>query len=301
MTSISRAPRWAGTALAALLLAPAPAVAQDWGVVRQSYLYADTRLVVDVRADVPGEIQIIRGSRGWLDVAARADQGIAGMALGGHRREELVLTSMGAGRVLYLVTVPENARVDVRLPGSRMGQAFWPPRDMVRYTWGGSTAASSPASPRAEEAPPHGGRAAHTARLARDADAASAEGAYTAFASPRAPARVEVPRGAAVRTLIVRFEQADGFRVAAERPMSVTGTGQRRLRVHPRGEPVDLVLVVPRGTRDFALHFGGAEVLRVDDGQAHALCGPVTDQRLEGGERRFSFSPPDTGMECGDS
>lgn len=278
-----------GAVLTALLVGAGAAHAQEWGVVRQSYLYADTRLVVDVRADVPGEIQLVRGSRGWLDVAARADRGIAGMALGGHRREELVLTSMGAERVLYLVTVPENARVDIRLPGRRLGQAFWPPHDMVRYTWG---AAERP-GPEPTAVPALG----HAVDVAVGG-AASLEGPFTPFAAPRAPLRVDVPAGAAVRTVVVRIEDVSGFRVETERPMSVVGPGQRRLRLEPRGEPIDVVLVLPSDTREFALHIGSDEVLRVTGGEARALCGPVTEQWLEGGRRRFSFSPPASGMEC---
>ncbi|HUH13778.1 MAG TPA: hypothetical protein VMK65_11735 [Longimicrobiales bacterium] len=291
--------RWPGAVAAVLLLGATPALAQEWGVVRQSYLYADTRLVVNVRADVPGEIQLVRGSRGWLDVAARADRGIAGMALGGHRREELVLTSMGAERVLYLVTVPENTRVDIRLPGTRFGQAFWPPHDMARYTWGQESRTGRAGAAAAAAVPDPARVAPEPVVAPQEGAAGPREAAYTAFAAARAPLRVEVPAGAAVRTLVVRVEPDAGFRVETGRPMSVTGSGQRYLRVHPRGEPMDVVLILPTGTRAFALYMGDAEVLRVADGQARALCAPVTEQRLGAGRHRFSFSSPASGMECG--
>lgn len=266
---------------AAIGLAPASAEAQEWGVVRRTFTYVDSRLLIDVRADIPGELQIVRGGFGQVEVAARADQGLAGMALG--RRDELVLTAMGAGRVQYLVMVPDNARVRVRVPGQRISQVFGPFSGQARYRWGGERPAVRPAA---------AARGIEVTTLPQG-------GPYVAHTEGRAPDAVEIldPSDASAVRVHVGGEE---FRLETDRPLSGGSASGRVVEISSDGDPLEVTMAVPRGTDSFTLRIGGADALRIRGGRAQALCRPVVEQRLAGGEAWFTFTVPQDGrLECG--
>lgn len=275
---------------AAPLLVPAPAAAQEWGVVRRSFTFVDNTLSVEVRAGVPGELQIVRGGFGQVEVAARSDRGIAGMALSGRSRDELVLTAMGGDRVDYLVMVPENARVRIRVPGLQWGETFWPPQEQARFEWGRARPAASTAATMFAGI----GSAPQAAAVADSGRGSDPETPFVSFAGGRTPELVEVPDPSDIGTLRVRVEGQE-FRVETGRPTSAQGGGRSVLEIRAAGEPLDVVLVVPTATPMFTLRFGDAEALRIRGGRAEALCSPVLTQRLDGGREWFTYTRPQDG------
>jgi hypothetical protein len=114
-------------AVSALLAAiPAAAAAQATGgaqpaasapePVQRSFVYLGHDLRVTIAADAAGTIQVVRGEDGRLDLNGRATGGLATAGLANDARDELTLTSSGASRIDWVLAVPRDVRVSLRLP-----------------------------------------------------------------------------------------------------------------------------------------------------------------------------------------
>ena len=245
----------------AVALAAAPGVhAQEWDVTRRTYTFLEDRLVINIIADAGGELQVVRGELGRVEVAARSNDGFPGSGLGGEITRELRLTAVGADRVQFLVVVPEHVRVTIRTPGgaesslasrAQSGRYTWQPQPNV------DAVVAAPDTPMLPTLP---------------------GGLYLLHTTRFAPTIVDVPDLTAVRSIAVRFEGPE-FRVAASRPMAITPGGGERLELRVAGEPIDLVLYVPRATASFQLRSGPVRLIESVAGQPRALCGGVVIQK----------------------
>ncbi|MEX1181926.1 MAG: hypothetical protein WEF86_01735 [Gemmatimonadota bacterium] len=263
-----------------LLLPPLAGSAQEYEVTRQSYTFMDDRLVISVVGNAPGELQLVRGGRGRVEVAARSELGFPGFGLGGNFTRELRLTAVGAGRVQYLVVVPERVSVSVRLPGG--GAASLPTRAAhASYDWGSRDAFV----------------------VAADATAGLPllptlpGGMFLIHSGTWAPATVNVPDLTSIRTLSVRFEGSE-FRIAASRPLSLVVGTEAGFELRISGEPVDLALYVPRGNATFELRSGADRLARLRAGRVEPLCGNVTVQKPTPSQDWLTFHPQDGRLAC---
>lgn len=257
------------------LLAAVPATAQEWQVARDTYAFGGSQLTIRVDAHGPGALQVIRGGSGAVTVAARAPTGFTAGGLTAD--EELTLTSAGAGAVQYLVAVPEEVWIDVRLPG-HVTTAIGAHAPSRSFHWGraapmvhSATAWSPVTTTRSDE--------------------------YTALDRSAAPEAVQLPELQNVRSVTVRFE-GDRFRVSTPRPMGVDeGTGPAVV-IRPGAPAMDVVITVPVDTRRFRLEAGGATALTIQDGTVTPLCSPLTQQWLSHDRRWLTFNPVDGSLDC---
>lgn len=128
--------QWLAVAIScALCAAPAAAQDDDVGTARRAYPFLGDRLTVHIEADSPGVIRLIRGEDGRLEVAARAEDGFPGFGLADRGGDALVLTAIGADRAEYLVVVPANVRVTVRLPDRHVAEVFAGMDRSATYEW----------------------------------------------------------------------------------------------------------------------------------------------------------------------
>jgi hypothetical protein len=243
---------------AAALLFPGAASAQEQDVTRRTYTFLDNRLDVAVTADAPGVLHVVRGQRGRIEVAARSRDGFPGFGLGGTHTRQLQLTAVGSESVQYLVVVPERVSVRVRLPqGGSVTLAPHTPNG--RYSWG----ATEPV------AVSHGSDDMPLPTLTG--------GLFLAYRSVWAPGVLDLRGLESVRSLSVRFEGTD-FRLASSRPLSVTPGSRSLMRLDLAGEPVDLVLYVPRGRAPFTLRSGNMVIAEQVGGTPRAVCDNVIIQ-----------------------
>lgn len=276
------------TAFALAVTLPSAADAQR-DVTRRSYTFLEDRLVIEVLAEAPGELQVVRGQRGRVEVAARSSDGFAGFGLGGDYTRHLRLTAVGSDAVQYLVVVPEHVAVSVVLP--RGGTAHVPNRDgLASYRWG-------------EDA----GRADGI----RSGDAADAlitalepivpttsAGLYVVHSGRgRVPSLVDVPELASVRSMSVRVE-GDDFRVAATRPLALTPGDAGHMVIRVDGEPLDLVLFVPRGSSGFELRSGSRRIADVAFGRPRSYCGNTVVQQPTPHQDWLTVFPTDGSVSC---
>lgn len=275
--------------LAAFALAvamPAAADAQR-DVTRRSYTFLEDRLVVAVHAEAPGELHVVRGQRGRVEVAARSRDGFAGFGLGGDYTRQLRLTAIGSEAVQYLVVVPEHVSVSVQLP--RGGSTLVSDRDGVStYRWGDSRTA---AGYRGGSDFPAQDRGRSDDRLSvEDADwqaafdrapiaATTASGLYVVHSGRgRIPALVDVPDLTSIRSLSIRVE-GDDFRIAATRPLSLTPGSDGHIVIRVDGQPLDVVLFVPRGGSGLQVQSGGRRLADVMGGRPRSYCGSTVIQQ----------------------
>lgn len=264
-------------------------VAQDYEVSRQSWTFLDRRLVINVVGTAPGELQLVRGGRGRIEVAARSDFGFPGFGLGGNFTRELRLTAVGADQVQFLVVVPERVTVSIRLPDG--GRASLPTRAAHgSWEWGAAAARDGVTAPgsRASSSPADDGLPLLPTLPG---------GMYLLHSGRWAPSTVNVPDLRSVRTLSVRFEGSD-FRVAASRPLALTVGSDPALELRLAGEPLDIVLYVPRGNASFDLRSGDTRLAQLRSGRAEALCGNVTVQRPTAVQDWLTFHPVDGRLAC---
>lgn len=271
-------------ALLLVLAVAGPAHAQEWQVARESFAFAGNRLTILVDAETPGTLRIIRGGPGSVRVASRAPEGFTAAGLG--ERDELVLSSAGSGPVDYMVAVPERVWVQVRLPGHTFGESVASRSRSRTFQWGDSSWGHGP--PTAHEPVP-------SWLPPVDGDASL----QTTFTRDLAPPVVSLPDLSNIRSVSVRVEPGP-FRVMATRPLSIARGVTDLLEIRPGGPPLDLVITVPEGTRQFRLTAAGLSALVLEGDSLTALCSPVTDQRLSDGRRWLTFNPVDGALRCAD-
>lgn len=267
------------TAVSALLLA-SPLAGQEWQVAREQFTFVGTRLMIQVEADAPGTLRLIRGQPGTVRVASRAQEGFTTSGLAEDDR--LTLTAAGDGPVDYLVAVPENVWVDVRLPGWVAGRSVARGR---AATWDWNVTARPTQDPITAWVP------------GLDTEGKWMDALYTTFSRDLAPAEVSVPDLSTVARISVRVE-GGRFKVSTGRPLSVQEGSRQELVIRPAAPPMDVVLYVPAGTSPFTLRLGGATALTIDGTTVTTLCEPVIDQRLSNGRRWFTFNPLDGALRC---
>lgn len=101
--------------VAAAVFAPATEAQQPLEE-RLSHTFLANRVVIDVQAEVPGELQVVRGRSGQLLARALSEGGLAAAGLEERGTPRLNLTGVGGERVTYVVVVPARTQVTVRLP-----------------------------------------------------------------------------------------------------------------------------------------------------------------------------------------
>jgi hypothetical protein len=252
--------------------------AQEHELSRRQFNFFDNSLTVEIVADMPGELQIVRGEPGKIDVAGRVPGGIPAFALGGREGDRLRLTALGGRRANFVVAIPEDAMVRVKLPNRQTRQV----RSMQRsenYEWG---------------------------RLERDADddapsgpqAASASNVpATVYSDVMAPRTLHVSKLNAVRTVSVRFE-GTAFTVGGSRPMTVQQGDPTNIEVRTNDEAQDVIVTVPLGTSAFTLKLGGKTAMHVRGAEIRVYCEPVTEQDLGAGRRWYTFAPEMGRLTC---
>jgi hypothetical protein len=279
----------AATLALAIIAVPAPARAQTADVDRRVYTFLDNRLEVAVVTDAPGELQVVRGERGRIEVASRSSDGFAGAGLGGALTRQLRLTAVGTGDVQYLVVVPEHVNVRVYLPdGESATLASSEPA--ASFSWGRAGGHGLL----------HGDWDAHSAgppgELAAMAPTTTG-GLYVVHDLHRAPAVVDLPDLAAVRSLSLRFE-GNAFRIAASRPLRVEPGSPSRMELRIAGEPTDIVLYIPRDAGGFTLTAAGNRVAETAAGRPRALCGNVIVQEPTPHQIWLTFRPQTGRLDC---
>jgi hypothetical protein len=258
------------------LAAAAPAAAQEYGVNRRLFTFLDNEVTVEVTAETEGTLYVVRGEPGRLEVSARVDGGMSTFALGGRDGTTLRLTAVGGDNANFIVVVPEDTYLRVRLPNqkngevgsSRPGGTFtWPPPDADQYA----------AAPMMMPAP---------------------EGLATAHVAEVAPRVLNVPRLNSARTITVQL-QAGLFEVGGTRWMSVKNGSTTNVEIRTGSTSEDLFINVPSGTRDFTLKLGGKTAMVIRGPEVTTYCEPVLEQILYGGAaQRFTFTPEMGRLRC---
>lgn len=260
---------------AVLLAAAAPAAAQEYGVNRRLFTFLDNEVTVEVTAQTEGSLHVVRGEPGRLEVSARVDGGMSTFALGGRDGTTLRLTAVGGDNASFIVVVPEDTYLRVRLPNhrngdigaSRPGGSFsWPPPD-------DEYGAAPPMLP-------------------------APAGIATAHVAEEAPRVLNVPRLNTARTVTVVL-QAGLFEVGGSQWMSVRNGSTTNVEIRTGSKAEDLLISVPAATRDFTLKLGGKTALVIRGPEITTYCEPVVEQVLYGGAaQRFTFTPEMGRLTC---
>jgi len=258
------------------------------------YTFIDTELTVNVDTDAPGTLQLMHGQAGQVEVTGRALHGMAASALSDGNGSTLRLNALGADRVEYMVVVPSNVYVQVKLPDRDVPETFSTMAGSKTYTWKatpgrsggmdteGAVGYSSGEEAVAEEVAPR---------------APSGPALFTTYTDASAPEVVSFPSAAVFRTLTVRLEGAR-FRVESSRPMTLRKGDPKSIAIRPAGPPMDVVLVVPADTKDFVVEVGGQPAMAVVQGRPMSMCTPVVEQLLAGDRLWYTFSPVDGMLSC---
>lgn len=295
--------------LAVSLLLPAAASAQELEVNRRTYNFLENRLEVAVVAEAPGELQIVRGQRGRIEVAARSPGGIAGSGLGGDLTRQLRLTAVGPVEAQYLVVVPEHVNVHIRLPDGESA-SLASHAASASFSWdaapargirnGRSNGMNGSANSRngALNGASNGASYGLDPRMVEPAPLVPPTGGlYVIHSSRSAPAVVDVPDLASVRSLSLRFEGSD-FRVTASRPLGIEPGEAGRLELRVAGEPLDVVLYLPHDATPFTLRAAGSRIAESSARGPRALCGNVIVQQPTEHQVWLTFRPQSGRIEC---
>jgi hypothetical protein len=265
--------------LAVTLLASAvSAQAQDRELSRRQFPFFGNYVTVEVVADVPGKLQVVRGEEGMIEVAARVPGGIPSFALGGRGGDRLRLSALGGANADFVVIVPENAGVRVKLPETGGGQQTSTLRSGGIYQWGAPKDATAPIAGPAVVVPAPAGQA-------------------LAFSNTVAPRLLNIANMNALRTLTVRIE-GNMFQVGGSEFMSVAGGNPAEVQLQTGRDLQDVFVTLPIGTNNFTLRLGGRTALSVTGREIRVFCEPVTDQDLGSGRRWFTFTPEMGRLTC---
>jgi hypothetical protein len=261
--------------LLALLAGLVPAAhAQEYAISRRTFSFYGNRLDIEVLSTSAGQLQILRGELGRVEVAANADDGVAGFGLGSESGV-LRLTALGARSADFIVVVPERTRIRVKLPG----KADWRSANTYgaeAFSWGATAAAPQP-----EIVVP----------------APELEGRFFVVASRAyAPERVRLLSPQHVRSLELRIEGTD-FRIGSTRPFTRVPGAAELIDIDAGDADVDLLILVPSFTRDFELRVGSETLVRLKDGKPAERCGPAVRQTALNGSWRISYRPAE-GLKC---
>ncbi len=264
--------------LAASLCAASSAQAQEHELSRYSFTFFDNTLTVEVLADMPGQLQVVRGEPGRINVAGRVPGGVPAFALGGREENHLRLTAVGGNRADFVVIVPEDAMVRVKLPEQNWRQIGMT-QPSGQYTWAASENRTAPVA------------------VAPRVRTAALPGPMVAYSDELPPQSLNVTSLNAVRTVSVRFE-GPSFNVAGNQPMKLQKGDPTNVEVRTGSAVQDLVVTVPLGTSDFKLMLAGQTAMNVVGGEIRVYCEPLTQQDLGMGRRWYTFAPEMGRMTC---
>ena len=261
---------------ALMLLSSTHVAAQEYELTRRQFPFFDNSLTIEVVADGAGRLQVVRGQRGRVEVAARVPGGVPAFAMGGREHDHLRLTALGGEDANFVVIVPEDAHVRVKLPDSHGAANAMRPAGT--YMWGASSDArkASAAAPMAPPAP---------------------LGPTLAYSDERAPRTIDIPRLNAVRTVSIRFEGTT-FLVAGTEWMSVQPGNADHIQVETGEVVQDVIITVPADTRSLRLRLGGRLAMQVTGTEIRTYCDPVTRQDLGFGRKWITFAPDAGRMAC---
>jgi hypothetical protein len=270
--------------IAFIILAALPADADaQRDVTRRSYTFLENRLVVAVHAEAPGELQLVRGQPGRLEVAARSRDGFAGFGLGGDITRQLHLTAVGSETVHYLVVVPEHVVVRVQLPDGATRSV--PSRQGIsRYSWGSTN-------------PDDGWERTPADAIISDMLPTTAGGLFIVHSGDRTPAVLDLPDLTSVRSVSIRV-QGERFSIAASRPLVLEPGSADRIEVRVAGEPLDLVVYTPRRTTSFQLRSGSQRLAAVRNGRTEGYCGGAVHQRPTEDQDWLTLFPREGRLSC---
>ena len=257
--------------LIALVLAAAiaqSANAQEWSLSRRAFTFHDHNLTINVISDGSGTLQILRGEAGRVEVAARAPLGIPGFAMGGREGDELRLSAAGAEQVDYLVVVPEDIRVRVRLPHRKNGEVA-STRPSANYSWGGEARGNGLV-----------GLAAMT----------PTNGYYLSYHHTIVPGTLAIEDVGNLDHLEVRFGGTD-FRLETDQPLTVRAGNPDQIDFRAGRPNSRLIASVPLTTRNFRLVLGGKLALETVGGEVRSYCEQLVSQRLRDGRVIYSYTP----------
>jgi hypothetical protein len=255
-----------------VLATVAPLAAQQRGVERRMFTYLDDNLTVEVSADAPGTLEIVRGEPGRIDVAGHVPGGVSASALGGRAGDKLRLTALGGTRADFIVTVPEDAYVRVTLPNHKAA-SLGSTRAGGTFTWDGSNGQPLAAAP---PPPPTGPFLAHTPE--------------------RTPNTVTIPQIANISRVDVHLGTSE-FRVISANAMSVINGDPNNIVIQTGQQQEELQIDIPAGVRDFTLRLGGKTALTARFGEVSTYCEPVIEQQV-GEAHWFTFSPQGGRITC---
>lgn len=258
-------------------LATATAVhGQEYATARRAFAFFGRTLTIEVTADGPGALQVVRGGTGYVEVAAHAPDGLTSFALGGWRGDRLQLNALGASDASFIVVVPENVHVVATLPGQ--GTAARVPEPPAALRWGWDDAA--PAAPQTA-APP----------IAPEAD-----GLFLVHHAETAPDQF-VLHQASLSRVQVRIG-GDRFLVRSSQPLALRGSAGAPLRLRTGDQPIALAITVPAGTRSFRLGTDREVLLTVHEGRASTRCDRAVSVRTPTGEEQYEFVPAAGRVHC---
>ncbi|MGH7461296.1 MAG: hypothetical protein ACREMA_09745, partial [Longimicrobiales bacterium] len=192
-----------GGAVLTLLLATALPASAQLDVARRSFIFLDTNLTIEVVSENAGALRVLRGEAGIVEVAGRAPGGFPAFALGGREGDNLQLTSIGAADADFVVIVPEDVRVKIRLPKSAKIETAGRPSATYRWGAGGDVRKDSP--------PSDAGAASR---------GASTSGMFLSHYSRAVPVSFSVPDANNLGNLEVRFDGSD-FRLSTSRAVTM--------------------------------------------------------------------------------
>lgn len=251
----------------ACLLLVTPVAGQERQVARRQYTFLDNTLTIDVLSEASGVLRVLRGEPGLVEVAARAPKGFPAFAMGGREGHDLRLTAMGAERVDFLVVVPEDVRVRIRLPDRRHVEIASSSRPAATYSWGPNPPSTGEAP--AVALPPPGGM-------------------YLSYYSESVPRVFSIRDVAGVQRLEVRFEGTD-FRVSTSRPVTIDAGRSDAIDFRAGQPPMNLVLTLPGDAADFRLVVGGKTAVEARSGEVRTFCERFISQRTQDGRRWYTF------------
>jgi hypothetical protein len=255
--------------------AAVPASAQERGVSRRLFTFLDDEVTVEVTAESEGRLQIVRGEPGRLDVAARVPGGMSAFALGGRDGTTLRLTAVGGDNADFIVVVPEDTYLRVRLPNKKKGE-IGSTRSGGTFTWPATT--------------PAGAQSTSVAPIVPNSPT-------TAHASDVAPGTLNISRLDAVKHVTVRVVNGP-FEVGGSRYMTVTPGNSQIVEIKAGAEPQTLFVNVPQGTHYFTLKLAGRTALVIRGAEVTAYCEPVVEQTVAGGSKWFTFTPEMGRVSC---
>lgn len=255
---------------------PSPVSGQEYAVSRRAFTFFDTRLDIEVAATSAGQLQILRGESGRIDVAAHAAEGLASFALATEMSPTLSLTAAGAKQSEYIVSVPERVTVRVKLPG-RSGWSSAEPFGVSRFRWD-----SVPEPTPIDYSTPR----------------PTVEDRYFVVgSSAAAPGRVRMFGKAHLRVVEVRMEGIE-FQLWSSRPLTNQPGAKELVDVDAGREDVDLVIQVPSFSRQFELRLENEVMLTIEGGKLIERCGPGVKQKAANGSVRLKYRPS-AGLVCG--